>query len=153
MLLVSLLGLAGVFSLEHFFSFSACDLCIKQRILTAVLATLSLICIFSQKFNKKLGYFCEILITLNIIAMLGLAIFQVGVEKKLFDLPETCNHAITSNQDIEKIRSLLMSVESLKPSCDVPQILFGVSLATWTLLGTLILIFIAGRHWFLKFKK
>ena len=85
--------------------------------------------------------------------MLGLAIFHVGVEHKIFELPSSCANKIGLDGGIDAMRTMLLDPSNIKPACDVPQILFGLSMATWSLLGVLFLYLLAARHWFLRFKK
>ena len=51
------------------------------------------------------------------------------------------------------MRAMLLDPANIKPACDVPQILFGLSVAIWSLLGVLFLYLLTARHWFLRFKK
>ncbi len=151
MLIIGIIGLVGVHLLD-FFGFSACDLCVKQRILSAILITLSFLSIIGSKINKKISKIGDFLITFCVLAMLGLAIFHVGVEYRIFELPDTCSKGIDANQSIEDMTKMLLSPESLKPSCGVPQILFGISVAVWSLLGVLVLFSITIWHWFIRKK-
>ena len=105
--------------------------------------------ILSLVFKKNL----DILITICLTAMLGLAIFHVGVEHKIFELPSSCANKIGLDGGIDAMRTMLLDPANIKPACDVPQILFGLSMATWSLLGVLFLYLLAARHWYLRYKK
>jgi len=145
MFAIGSLGLIGVYCLQ-FFGFSPCDLCVKQRILVGILIGVSAL---SLVFKKNL----DILITICLTAMLGLAIFHVGVEHKIFELPSSCANKIGLDGGMDAMRAMLLDPANIKPACDVPQILFGLSVAIWSLLGVLFLYLLTARHWFLRFKK
>ena len=146
-------GLAGVYILEYFFGFSPCDLCLKQRMLAVLLILFSLVALIFNKYYKKYIIIGNILMIITVLGMVSLAFFQVGVERGFFALPDTCSHGISPNQTIEDLRNSLLNTDSLKPSCDVPQFLFGVSVATLSFVATIFLSIVNIFFGILAFKK
>jgi disulfide bond formation protein DsbB len=84
----------------------------------------------------------SVLVALLFLASAGLAFYHVGVEQHWFVGPTACTGGSTGAKTLEDLRAQLMATQPVR--CDEPQwTLFGVSLAGFNLLASLVLAALA----------
>ncbi len=129
------LGLLSMFILEKFFGYAPCFLCIVQRYIAAGAVIFAFIgALLTMKYAKDL--IAKIFITILFLAslgMLGVAMYQVLVEHGFLQLSSSCYSADFLVTDSKLVLDMMES-GNIRPSCDRPQYLFGISVADWTLL-------------------
>ena len=144
MLASCILGLAAVYLMQYQFGFSPCHLCIVQRKIVAIniaILTIGILLFAISKLCKKVrfSYFiivaCIAFFSAGVIAMNSVAVYHVGVEAGVFQLDESCATMDIGILDPIELERAMMT-QMLSVSCDRPQILFGLSVATWTIMST-----------------
>jgi len=128
-----------------------CSFCIYQRYLT-LFAILTLIPGilhskrrdgFSSVTNLSLK-FCHV----TIFVMLCIGFYHVAIEHGIVKLPHTCIDKNAHITDISSLRDIIYNVKITR--CDIPELIFGVSIATWTIvsLGLLNILFL--MYWIVR---
>tara|TARA_B100000427_G_scaffold221983_1_gene185746 strand:- start:438 stop:914 length:477 start_codon:yes stop_codon:yes gene_type:complete len=139
-LFISIFSLGSAYFIEYILGFSACNLCLIERIPYFLALLVILIGFFLNRFEKF------ILISLGFIFLCAtiLSFYHVGIEQGFFEESLAC----ISNNDESLLnkKDLLKEIQNAKISCkDVDFTLFGLSLATINTIISLILSVISIR--------
>ncbi len=133
-LFISIFSLGSAYFIEYILGYSACNLCLIERIPYFLALLVILIGFFLNRFEKF------ILISLGFIFLCAtiLSFYHVGIEQGFFEESLAC----ISNNDESLLnkKDLLKEIQTAKISCkDVDFTLFGLSLATINTIISLIL--------------
>ena len=139
-LFISFFSLGSAYFIEYILGYSACNLCLIERIPYFLALLIILIGFFLNRFEKF------ILISLGFIFLCAtiLSFYHVGIEQGFFEESLAC----ISNNDESLLnkKDLLKEIQNAKISCkDVDFTLFGLSLATINTIISLILSVISIR--------
>lgn len=126
----SISGLTFAYISQFVFGHEPCNLCLYQRkpfFAITALALFFLVFLKSEKSKKITFYLCIALLLINC----GIAFFHVGVEQKIFHLPESCSSDGLNNlTNLEDLQAALMKTKSVR--CDQPTFFFlGLTMAVW----------------------
>src|SRR5665213_636179 len=144
-LLLVLLGSAAVIGGALLFQYvgglAPCELCLLERWPYYIGMPLAVLVILAGgQRNLLIGG--SALVMLLFLAGSGLAFYHVGVEQHWFAGPTACTGGSTGAKSLEDLRAQLMATQPVR--CDEPQwTLFGVSLAGFNLLASLVLMVLA----------
>jgi disulfide bond formation protein DsbB len=144
-LLLVLLGSAAVIGGALLFQYvgglAPCELCLLERWPYYIGMPLAVLVILAGgQRNLLIGG--SALVMLLFLAGSGLAFYHVGVEQHWFAGPTACTGGSTGAKSLEDLRAQLMATKPVR--CDEPQwTLFGVSLAGFNLLASLVLMVLA----------
>jgi len=133
-LFISIFSLGSAYFIEYILGYSACNLCLIERIPYFLALLIILIGFFLNRFEKF------ILISLGFIFLCAtiLSFYHVGIEQGFFEESLAC----VSNNDVILLnkKDLLKEIQTARISCkDVDFTLFGLSLATINTIISLIL--------------
>ena len=139
-LFISIFSLGSAYFIEYILGYSACNLCLIERIPYFLALLVILIGFFLNRFEKF------ILISLGFIFLCAtiLSFYHVGIEQGFFEESLAC----VSNNDVILLnkKDLLKEIQTARISCkDVDFTLFGLSLATINTIISLILSVISIR--------
>ena len=139
-LFISFFSLGSAYFIEYILGYSACNLCLIERIPYFLALLIILIGFFLNRFEKF------ILISLGFIFLCAtiLSFYHVGIEQGFFEESLAC----VSNNDVILLnkKDLLKEIQTARISCkDVDFTLFGLSLATINTIISLILSVISIR--------
>jgi disulfide bond formation protein DsbB len=138
-LVLSSLVIGGALVFEYGVGLVPCELCLYERwpwYAAIAIAVLLLTIRPSQQAPLLFGAL--------FLASLALAFYHVGVEHHLFAGPDACTGPALHGQTIEELTRQLMAAPVIR--CDEPQwSLFGVSLAGWNLVASLLVLVLAIR--------
>lgn len=121
---------------QYWGGLAPCELCILQRWPWTAAITISLVALFVGG-RPALPW---VALALGIVFATGVAFasYHVGVEQHWFAGPSACSAASSGATTIEDMRRQILGTAPVR--CDeVPWSLFGVSLAGWNLLASLIM--------------
>lgn len=126
---------------QYFFGLQPCHLCVWQRFPFFVIAIFSslILAFLKNNFIKKITIFLSMfLLAINST----IALYHVGVEKKIFKIQESC---ISQNQaeyaSIDELRNALLKEKATR--CDEPPFFFlTLSMAAWNFIYCLFLFII-----------
>ena len=144
-LLLVLLGSAAVIGGALLFQYvgglAPCELCLLERWPYYIGMPLAVLVILAGG-HRNLLIGGSVLVMLLFLASSGLAFYHVGVEQHWFAGPTACTGGSTGAKSLEDLRAQLMATKPVR--CDEPQwTLFGVSLAGFNLLASLVLMVLA----------
>ena len=133
LLLSSIVALTGSYISQYIFDLKPCILCFYQRKpFFAILALTSLSIVFFKVINTKkiIILLCTLLLLINAL----IAIYHVGVERKIFQGPTTCSSIELNNiNDLEALKAALLKTKAVR--CDKPSFVFlGISMAGWNII-------------------
>ncbi len=138
------LALLGAYASQYFFNFKPCILCLYQRIPFFIIAFL---CVFGWFLHEKWQKIVVFLCFLAIFANLGLALYHVGVEQKIFKITQKCVAIEQNFATVEELQQHLAKQELAR--CDDPQFVFAkLSMAAWNAVFCLILMIFLGSALF-----
>lgn len=138
-LLSSAGALIFAYILQYVFNMLPCKLCTYERVVYYVIGLLSLICML-KKDSKILIYavFCSYIVGAVI------SFYHIGIEFHWFHDVLGCTEQASGNVSIEELKSNLLNPD-YSPSCDRPYYIFGISIATWNFIYSLLVLLIAGK--------
>ncbi|HEX3501750.1 MAG TPA: disulfide bond formation protein B [Stellaceae bacterium] len=113
-----------------------CELCLYQRwpYYAVIVATAVALLSGGDRAMQAVIVLCALLFA----ASTALAFYHVGVEQHWFAGPSACTGSITGANSVEALKALLLARQPV--SCDTPSwLLFGVSLAGWNLVASILL--------------
>lgn len=136
--LASVLALAAAYTAEYGFGLKPCILCLYQRIPFAVVVLLGLIGYFtSARYRRVMLGLCGI----SFLIGAGIAFFHSGVELHWWRGTDACTTTLDTSS-VEAIRAQIMGAQAAR--CDeIPWSLFGLSMANYNVLMSLVLAGIA----------
>jgi disulfide bond formation protein DsbB len=137
--LLSFLPLMIAYIAQYGFNLEPCNLCLYQRMPFFIILFLTLFSIFflkNIKFKNYILYLSLLLLFSNMI----LALYHVGVEQKIFDLPSSCSGLDMLNiSNIDQLTDIIMQKGAVK--CDEPVFeIFGISMAAMNVFYCLFVI-------------
>lgn len=151
--LLALIPLIIAYISEYIFGFQPCNLCIYQRIpffLILFFSSCSIFLIHDAKIKKCIFYLLILLFLGNMI----LALYHVGIEQKLFDLPASClGTNLLNMNNIDQLTEIIMQKPAVR--CDKTEFeIFGISMAMMNVIYCFIAIIIifSTKNALLKFK-
>lgn len=126
----SIIAITGAYISQYIFDLQPCILCFYQRKPFFAIIALTFFALFflkSEKIKKITIYLCALLLLINA----AIAIYHVGVEKKIFQGPTTCSSENLNDIDnLEDLKEALSKTKAIR--CDEPAFLFlGISMAGW----------------------
>jgi disulfide bond formation protein DsbB len=136
-LAASIAIVGGALLFQYVGGLQPCELCLYQRWPYYAMIVLSAPALATGR--PTLSAAVTAIAALAFLAGAGLAFYHVGVEQHWFAGPGACTGAAVGSGSIEDFRKQLMAQQPVR--CDEPQwTLFGVSLAGWNLLASLMLV-------------
>lgn len=139
LIIASALALITAYVSQYMFDIQPCILCLYQRA-PYFLTIVALIFVFTYSakihFSTTMIYFCSFVFMISAL----LALFHVGVEKGFIEEPTSCSLSSEENyQTLDQLREVIHNSQS-NPKCSEVQFsLFGVSMAGWNFIYSLIL--------------
>ena len=136
-LIASAIVLGTALLSEYWGGLAPCELCVLQRLPWAAAIVISLIVLLVGE-HARLDW---VALTLAIVFAIsvGLAFYHVGVEQHWFAGPTACTAAPGGAMTLEQMKQQILGTAPVL--CDRPAwTLFGVSLAGWNLLASLIMM-------------
>ncbi|MBV9859031.1 MAG: disulfide bond formation protein B [Alphaproteobacteria bacterium] len=135
-LAASVIVLGGAFLSEYWGGLAPCELCLLQRWPWAAAITIAIVVLFVG--NRPALPWVALLLGLVFLAGAGLAFYHLGVEQHWFPGPSACTGGSVHPKTVEEMRALILKAAPVQ--CDqVAWSLFGVSLAGWNLLASLVM--------------
>lgn len=129
---------------QYIFNFKPCILCLYQRAPFFIILLVSFLAFFfkNNKIRKSVIISCLLLLLANSV----IALYQSGVEKKIFKAPVSCSSQNLEEIDnIDKLR-IALTKEKLT-SCDKPEFFFlGLTMANWNVFYCALLAIIIWRN-------
>ena len=149
-LLIALLSaaiLGSALASQYWGGLEPCQLCLYQRAPYVVTIALGLLAALPLPRGLRLS--CLLLAALTFAAGAALAGFHVGVEQKWWEGLPGCSAPSFTDMTLDQMREAIMGREKVVP-CDEPAwTLFGVSMAGYNFLASLVLagftLWLAGR--------
>ncbi|KAA3516955.1 disulfide bond formation protein B [Agrobacterium vitis] len=143
------LGMAGVvgsaLAFEYLGGYIPCELCLLQRKPYYIGAAIGVVTVIAAALNlpAKVTKSLILLLGLIMIVSAGLGVYHAGVEWHFWEGPSACS--ATSGAGFNSSGDILAQLNSFKgPSCTEAALrIFGVSLAGWNVLTSLVLAAIA----------
>ncbi|HZS82382.1 MAG TPA: disulfide bond formation protein B [Stellaceae bacterium] len=124
--------------------FAPCELCLYERWPYYAVVVVSMIGLSSGNASamRALVALCGLIF----LAGAGLSFYHVGVEQHWFAGPSACTGSAGGADTIEALKAQLMKLQPVK--CDEPAwTLFGISLAGFNLLASLLLLAFCLAAW------
>jgi disulfide bond formation protein DsbB len=135
-LIASAALVGGALLFQYVGGLQPCELCLYQRWPYYAMIVLSALALAAGRRGVTAAV--TGIAALAFLIGAGLAFYHVGVEQHWFAGPGACTGAAATGS-IEDFRKQLMAQQPVR--CDEPQwALFGVSLAGWNLLASLVLV-------------
>lgn len=143
---VAALTIASVWAFQRA-GYTPCELCLLERnpFYAAVPVGLA-VALAARAGYRRLAAVGFAILAFIFLASAGLAAFHAGVEWKLWAGPTGCTGAVQAVPDVASFMKQLGTVKVVR--CDEPSLrVFGLSLAAWNVLVSLLLLLIAGLGW------
>jgi disulfide bond formation protein DsbB len=135
-LAASVVVLGGALLSQHLGGLAPCELCLLQRWPWGVAIVISFVATMVGS-RPALPWVALLLAAVYTIGSV-LAFYHVGVEQHWFAGPSACSGAATAADTVEALKAQILRQQPVR--CDeVPWALWGVSLAGWNLLASLIM--------------
>ncbi len=139
-----ILILIVAFYLEYILGYEPCNLCIIERIPYALAI---LILILNYKYKKNHLFF-SILLLLTFSFSLIISAYHLGIEQGWISESLLCG---SNNMNLISKEEIIKSLNELNISCkDVTLRIFGLSLTTYNIFLSLLMIFISTKIYLLK---
>ena len=130
----STFAILAAYFIQYVLDHQPCNLCLIERIPYIFSIIIILICLFTQKFEKIV----LTILSLTFFAATLLSFYHFGIEQGFIRESLVCDLNI-SNNELSK-EALLNQLKKMPISCkDVTFKIFGLSLATFNILFSLIL--------------
>jgi len=126
----------GALLFQHLGGLQPCELCLYQRwpYYAAIVATAVALLSGGDSTMRGVTVLCALLFA----ASAALAFYHVGVEQHWFAGPSACTGSVTGATSVEALKAQLLARQPV--SCDTPAWrLFGVSLAGWNLVASVLI--------------
>ena len=135
-LIASAIVLGAALLSQYWGGLVPCELCLLQRWPWAIAITVSLVAVLVG--NRPSLPWVALLLALIFAVSVVFAFYHVGVEQKWFAGPSACTASPTGAITLEQMKQQILGTAPVL--CDrVQWSLFGISLAGWNLLASLIL--------------
>ena len=147
MLVFSIFAILAAYFIQYVLGHQPCNLCLIERLPYIFSIIIIPICLFTQKFEKII----LIILSLTFFAAALLSFYHFGIEQGFIKESLVCD-LNSSNNELSK-ETLLNQLKEMPISCkDVTFKVFGLSLATFNILISLILSVITMKS-FLSYEK
>ena len=147
MLVFSIFAILAAYFIQYTLGHQPCNLCLIERLPYIFSIIIIPICLFTQKFEKII----LIILSLTFFAAALLSFYHFGIEQGFIKESLVCD-LNSSNNELSK-ETLLNQLKEMPISCkDVTFKVFGLSLATFNILISLILSVITMKS-FLSYEK
>jgi disulfide bond formation protein DsbB len=135
-LAASAVVLGGALLSQYWGGLAPCELCLMQRWPWAAAIVVSFIATMVD--NRPALPWVALLLAVVFAISSVLAFYHVGVEQHWFAGPSACSGAATAADTLEALKAQILRQQPVR--CDeVPWSLWGISLAGWNLLASLVM--------------
>src|SRR5712691_3318156 len=136
-LLAGAIVLAGALLSQYWGGLAPCELCLLQRWPWGAAIVISFVAMMVG--SRPAVPWVALLLAAVFSVGSALAFYHVGVEQHWFAGPTTCSSAATMADTVEALKAQILRQQPVR--CDeVPWSLWGISLAGWNLLASLIMM-------------
>ena len=143
-LVLSLGVIGGALVFQYVVGLVPCELCFAER--WAWYAAIPLAALFLVWQPPAVARLLPLLFGALFLGSAGLAFYHVGVEQHVFAGPTACTAGRLAGGSLEEMTRALMATPVVL--CDEVQwSLFGISLAGWNLVASVLAIAVAVRAW------
>jgi disulfide bond formation protein DsbB len=143
--LISLSVLLLAYIIQYLLGYQPCNLCLIERVPYA----LAIIILIINYKSKKNQIFYNILLLLVFIFSLFISIYHFGIEQGLIAESNVCKSNNTSSLVTKD--AVLKSLKEITINCkDVTFYIFGLSLTTYNILISLILLLMSFKIYFIN---
>ena len=133
---LSTLPLALILIYGLIFDAYPCKLCMYQRYVYASISAWSIIIFKTKKHDNSLSF---VVLFALILLQLSISLFHFGVENQWFEYTGGCSSNLSKNIfNIQDLEAVLLSNDLI--FCDIPEIIFGVSMSAWNLLYSIMVL-------------
>lgn len=137
--LVSLGALAAALIAQYGFDLKPCVLCVYQRIPYVIALTLGIMGFFLAR-RTRMEWLFVLGAGVTFLAGAGIAAFHVGVEQHWWAGTSSCTaQELGMNLSLEELQRQLEQAKAFVTCDDIPWSLFGISMAGYNLLASLVL--------------
>jgi disulfide bond formation protein DsbB len=141
---LSVLVIAGALFFQYAVGLVPCELCLLQRWPWYAAIALSAAVLVLR--SKPAVLVAPFVFGALFLGSSGLAFYHVGVEEHVFAGPDACTAPPSSSHSVDDLLKQLQATPVVR--CDLPQWnLFGVSLAGWNLLASVLMVVLCGFAW------
>ena len=135
-LMASAVVLGGALLSEYWGGLAPCELCLLQRWPWGVAIVIAFIA--TMVGSRPALPWVAVLLAFVFVVSSGLALYHVGVEQHWFAGPTACSGAATAADTLEALKAQILRRQPVR--CDeVAWSLWGISLAGWNLLASLVM--------------
>jgi disulfide bond formation protein DsbB len=128
--------LGAVLGLQYWGGLAPCELCLKERWPWTAAIAISVVATMTGS-RRALPRVASLLVLVFAVGS-ALAFYHVGVEQHWFAGPSTCTATAGTPTTLEALRAQLLHLQPVR--CDEPAwSLFGISLAGWNFLASLVM--------------
>jgi len=132
LIFAAIFALSFAYVSQYFFGHQPCNLCLYQRkpfFLIIAICALTL-AFFKSKKSKQIAILLSLL---TLIINASIAVYHVGVEKKIFKISESCSS--THKEEYSSLKELETAIMTAPTArCDEPTFFFlGLSMAVWNI--------------------
>ncbi|MGD9617950.1 MAG: disulfide bond formation protein B [Alphaproteobacteria bacterium] len=147
-LAASALVLGTALSSQYWGGLAPCELCVLQRWPWAAAITISIVALFVG--HRRSLPWVALVLGLVFFVSTGFAFYHLGVEQGWVAGPSACTPAAGGATTLEDMRQRILGAPLVR--CDEVQwSLYGVSLAGWNLLASLVMVAIcAAVFWYAR---
>jgi disulfide bond formation protein DsbB len=139
-LIASAVMLAIAHGFQTFGGYAPCTLCLRQREVYWVAATLSfgLMIVVRLPGGARLRQLGCWILALVFLVGAGIAIYHAGAEWKFWPGPSACSSAGAGGVSAADLKNLLNGAKIRPPACDqAPWVFAGLSMAGWNAVASL----------------
>ena len=121
---------------QYWGGLAPCELCLMQRWPWSIAIVVSLVALLAG--GRAAVPWIALALALVFVASAGFAFYHLGVEQRWFAGPTACTASQTGATSIDELRRQILATAPVR--CDeVAWSLFGVSLAGWNLVASLVM--------------
>ncbi len=144
---ISAAVLGSALASQYWGGLEPCQLCLYQRVPYVITITLGLLAALPLPRGLRLGLL--LLAALTFAAGAALAGFHVGVEQKWWEGLPGCSAPSFTEMSLDEMRDAIMGREKVVPCDEVAWSLFGISMAGYNFMVSIVLagltLWLAGR--------
>ena len=135
-LLASAAVLGGAYGFQYLGRLAPCELCLAQRWPWAIAIVIALVATLAG--SRAALPWVAFGLGLVFLAGTGLGFYHVGVEQHWFQGPTACTAAGAAADSLAALKAQILKTQPVR--CDeVPWALFGISLAGWNFLASIVM--------------
>jgi disulfide bond formation protein DsbB len=136
-LAASAIALGAALLSQYWGGLAPCELCLLQRWPWGVAIVISIVA--TMVASRPALPWVALLLAAVFVVSSGLAFYHVGVEQHWFAGPTACSGTATAADTLEALKAQILHQQPVR--CDEPAwSLWGISLAGWNLLASLIMM-------------